>query len=30
MSETITDLIIAHVQDAVGVITINRPKTLNA
>jgi len=30
MSETTTDLILADVQDAVGVITINRPKTLNA
>lgn len=30
MSETATDLVLTQVQDAVGIITINRPKTLNA
>ena len=30
MSETATDFVLTQVQDAVGIITINRPKTLNA
>lgn len=30
MSETANDLVLTQVQDAVGIITINRPKTLNA
>ena len=30
MSDTHTDVILTHVQDAVGTITIHRPKTLNA
>ena len=30
MPETANDLVLTQVQDAVGIITINRPKTLNA